>query len=55
MSAGARRGWMRVLVVLLALVILHLSGIDPGEQTLAREDASASAAAEEAPPGAIPE
>lgn len=40
MPVGHEIRWKGVLLVLLALLLLHLSGIDLREETLAREDGS---------------
>lgn len=40
MSAERGTRWKAVVLFLLALLLLHLSGIDLRENTLAREDAS---------------
>lgn len=42
-AAGRGTGWKSVLLVLLVLLLLHLSGIDLREGTLAREDGSVDA------------
>lgn len=44
MPVGHETRWKGVLLVLLVLLLLHLSGIDLREETLAREDGSPDAA-----------
>lgn len=53
MSVERGIGWKSVLLILLALLLLHLSGIDLREDTLAREDGSADPAVVD--PGGPPE
>ena len=45
MSTKRGTGWKRVALVLLALILLHLSGIDLRHDTFAGEDASSRTAA----------
>lgn len=40
MPVGHEIRWKGVLLVLLVLLLLHLSGVDLREETLAREDGS---------------